>query len=225
MRRLLLVLALLILAGGPAAAQPALSDAEKELVGGFELSTAERDRVCTVTFKADPVQFGFRLELDQACLPAFPFAKDIVAWKLAARDVLQLLDAKGKPVIEFDEVETGMFESERPDGIFFMQSVASLGPPPRTPEELIGDWGLVRGERKICVVTLTHAAFDQDSFVLTVKAGCDSGVAQFGLSSWHMDRGELLLVSPRGVWRFEEVDATSWHRIPERAEPVLLVRQ
>jgi hypothetical protein len=40
-----------------------------------------------------------------------------------------------------------------------------------------------------------------------------------------MDRGELLLVSPRGSWRFESDDPTTWHRIPETTEPLLLVKQ
>jgi len=228
MRRLLHLVGLLFLLGapvGPAAAQTAMSDAEKELVGGFELSTAERDRVCAVTLKADAAQFGYKLEFDKACAAAFPFTKDIVAWKLGARATLQLLDARGRAVIEFDEVETGMYETERADGVYFLQSLASLGPPPRTPEELVGDWNIVRGERKLCVVSLTNSKFDQDSFVLKLNPGCDSAIVQYGLSSWHMDRGELLLVSPRGVWRFEEVDATSWHRIPERGNPVMLVRQ
>jgi hypothetical protein len=244
MRGLVLLLGFLLVLGGafaqapppaapapapptpPAApAPPGMSDAEKELLGGFELSTAERDRVCAVTLKADPAPVGFKLEFDKACAAVFPFTKDIVAWKLGAHDVLQLVDARGKPVIEFSEVETGMYESERADGVFFLQSLASLGPPPRTAEELIGDWGIVRGENKVCVVTLTTTAFDQDSFVLKVASSCDAGITRFGLSSWHMDRGELLLVAPRGVWRFEEVDATSWHRIPERGDPMLLVRQ
>lgn len=209
----------------PAAAPAPQGDADKELVGPFELSTAERDRVCQVVLAADPVASGHKLTFDPACATAFPFSKDVVAWKLGARDTLQLIDARGRPVIEFSEVETAMYESERADGIFFLQSVASLGPAPRSPDELVGDWGVVRGERKICTVTLTKTAFDQDSFVLKVGSGCDSAITQFGLTSWHMDRGELLLVSSRGAWRFEEMDATSWHRVPDRGEPMFLLRQ
>jgi len=41
-----------------------------------------------------------------------------------------------------------------------------------------------------------------------------------------MDQGELLLLSARGQsWRFEENDANTWQRVPETADPVLLVRQ
>ncbi len=225
MRGLACAACALLLLGNAVAAQTGMSDAEKELIGGFELSTAERDRVCAVTLKADPAPTGYKLELDKACAAAFPFVKDVVAWRLTAQELLQLLDAKARPAIEFSQVETGMYESERPDGVFFLQSQASLGPPPRTPEELVGNWGIVLGERKACIVTLTQTAFDQDSFALKLNPGCDQGVAAFGLSSWHMDRGELLLVAPRGVWRFEEVDATSWHRIPERGNPVFLIRQ
>jgi hypothetical protein len=41
-----------------------------------------------------------------------------------------------------------------------------------------------------------------------------------------MDNGELVLQSARGqTWRFEENDANTWQRLPESADPILLVRQ
>ena len=41
-----------------------------------------------------------------------------------------------------------------------------------------------------------------------------------------MDRGELVLVPARGnPWRFEEIDNVSWRRLPESADPIMLVRQ
>jgi hypothetical protein len=40
-----------------------------------------------------------------------------------------------------------------------------------------------------------------------------------------MDRGELLLKSPQGrTWRFAEGDDNKWQRVPETADPVMLVR-
>jgi hypothetical protein len=41
-----------------------------------------------------------------------------------------------------------------------------------------------------------------------------------------MNQGALMLLSPRGQsWQFEENDANTWLRVPESAEPLLLVRQ
>jgi hypothetical protein len=41
-----------------------------------------------------------------------------------------------------------------------------------------------------------------------------------------MDNGELILQSARGqTWRFEENDTNTWQRLPESADPILLVRQ
>lgn len=204
--------------------QPPPGDSGRALVGGWELSNADHDRTCTITFKSDAGQGGSKLELDPSCGTVFPLTKPVVAWKFTPRDVLQLIDARGRAAIEFSEVETGMYEAERPEGVYFLQSLDSLGPPPPTAAQLVGDWTILRGEKLLCEVTLSNAAFDQDSFVLTLKPGCDAAVTRFGLSSWHLDRGELLLVAPRGVWRFEEIELTNWHRVPETAEPTMLVR-
>jgi hypothetical protein len=208
----------------PPSQQPPPGNTGRAVVGGWELSNADHDRTCTITFKTDAGQGGSKLELDPSCATVFPLTKPVVAWKFTPRDALQLIDARGRAVIEFSEVETGMYEAERPEGVYFLQSLDSLGPPPPTVAELVGDWTISRGEKLLCQVTLSNTPFDQDSFVLTLKPGCDAAVIRFGLSSWHMDRGELLLVSPRGVWRFEEIELTSWHRVPETAEPTMLVR-
>jgi hypothetical protein len=75
-------------------------------------------------------------------------------------------------------------------------------------------------------LTLTSTAASGDYFTLRVKPGCDAFVARFGPTTWRMDRGELILSSPRGQsWRFEENDVNTWQRIPETPDPVLLVRQ
>ena len=199
----------------------------KDLTGAWELSSPERDRTCTVDLKSDPAPGGKKIELGKGCVDAFPMSKDIVSWSVDAKEALRLLDARGRAVFQFTEVETGMYEGERPgDGLFFLQNLASLGVAPRTAEQMFGDWAMVRGSgRPVCSLTLTNSATGQDSYVLSVKAGCDPLVTRFGPTTWRMDRGELLLVSPRGVWRFEEFDSTTWTRVPDTADPLQLVKQ
>jgi hypothetical protein len=153
--------------------------------------------------------------------------KAVVAWSLK-NEVLLLLDAKGQAVFSLSEVEGGMYEGERPgEGLFFLQSAASIGPPPRTADQMTGDWAIVRGGgRSICGLTLANTAAGGDTLALRVKPGCDAFVTGFGPASWRMDRGELLLISARGdTWRFEEEDPSSWRRVPESSSPILLVRR
>jgi hypothetical protein len=61
---------------------------------------------------------------------------------------------------------------------------------------------------------------------LTVKPGCAASIAQLNFTQWRFDGGELVLVPARGTaWRFEEIEGAGWRRIPESANPIMLVRQ
>jgi Protease inhibitor Inh len=215
------------LSAGAASAQ--VSDAVKAMVGSWEISNADRDKVCIVAFKADVAAGAFKLDFDRACVPNLPMMKDVVLWKIGSEDQVQLLDAKGRTIAEFTEVESGMYETERPgEGVFFLQTPAAAGPPARTAAEMTGDWTMMRGGNKpICTLSLTNTTTALDDFVLKINPGCDVFVTRFGPTTWQMDRGELLLKSPRGqTWRFEEDDDNShkWERVPESADPVILVR-
>src|SRR5262245_47946525 len=93
----------LVLSASLAHAQPAppVSEAAKEVVGAWEISNADRDRRCAVTFSVDPAPGGFKLEFEADCAAAFPPLKDVVAWALGQNDVLRLIDAKNVAVLEF----------------------------------------------------------------------------------------------------------------------------
>jgi hypothetical protein len=86
------LLTLLTLAVSPSHAQPApaVSDAANNLVGAWEISNADRDKRCAVTFSIDPAPGGFKLEFDPACGGAFPPLKDVVVWKLGPNDAVSL---------------------------------------------------------------------------------------------------------------------------------------
>jgi hypothetical protein len=240
MTRSIFALALLVLAAGMAAAQtpspspapaqtpaPSINDAAKEMVGSWEFSTADRDRICTITFKSDRTAVGFKVEFDGKCAELFPLVKDVAGWKYPDNDLLSLLDAKGKALAEFSEVENGIFEAPTPGlGVLFLQNAAAAGPPPKPPEQIVGDWAIMRGTGKpLCLLTLALDAAG-DGFALSLKPGCDPAIARLNFNLWRMDRGELMLSPARGSpWRFEEIDANSWRRLPETANPYMLVRQ
>jgi hypothetical protein len=110
--------------------------------------------------------------------------------------------------------------------VLFLQSPAAAGPPPKPPEQVAGDWAIVRGSGPpLCQLTLATTAA-QDGLAITIKPGCDPALARLNLTRWRIDRDELMLVPARGnPLRFEAVDAKTWRRIPETADAILLVRQ
>jgi len=216
----------------PAAEAPSTSapgDGAQALVGSWEFSNADRDKRCTITFSAEAARRGMKVDFDKGCAGLFPFITEIAGWSIAANDFLRLLDAKGEPVLEFSEVETGIYEAPRPgEGILFIQNAAAAGPAPRPPEQMAGVWDVVRGAASppICTLTLTLTPADQD-LTLSVNTGCNAFVTRFAPTTWQMDRAELVINGARGAtWRFAEGDApTTWQRVPERAEPIWLVRR
>ncbi len=233
-RTVLFALLLLTASGGELAAQTpappagAPNEAAKAMAGTWEFTNADRDKQCTVTFRTDPGSPGMKLEFDRACAGHFPFIREVVGWSIAENDFLRLLDSKGKSVLEFSEVESGVYEAPRPgEGILFIQNAGAAGPPRRTAEQMTGEWTIVRGAgRPICGLTLSNTAAGDD-FAVRLKQPCDVFVTRFGPATWQMDRGELVLKSARGQsWRFEEGDeATTWRRVPDTADPVLMVRK
>jgi hypothetical protein len=204
---------------------PAPSDAAKEMVGGWEISNAARDKTCPLTFKLDAG--GFKLELDAGCAAAFPALKDLAVWAMGPNDGVRLYDAKGALLLDFAEVEFHMFEAERKgEGLFFLRTQAAAKAATISPEQLFGEWALVKEfEKPLCKLTLSNASAGGDDYKITVKPGCDASIAGIGLTTWRLDRDELLLVGRGGSWRFSESDATSWERIPPSADPLVLMRQ
>jgi Protease inhibitor Inh len=227
MTRLSIGLAAVCVAG-VALAQPApLGESAQRMVGSWEFSNADRDRTCTATFKSDPGPAGFKIEFDANCANLFPLVRDIAGWKFPDNDLLYLLDARGKSIVEFSEVEDGIFEAPTPGvGVLFLQNAAAAGAPPKPPEQVAGNWAVVRKSgAPICVLTLAMTKAGEN-LAVTVKPGCDAAIARLNFAQWAIDRDELMLVPSRGSpWRFEEVDNATWRRVPESADQITLVRQ
>jgi hypothetical protein len=201
-------------------------DAVNAMIGGWEFSNADHNKVCHFTFRTEAASGGRRLDVDKNCSALFPSTKDISAWALDNYGDLRLLDKQGQSVIELTEVESGMYDGFAPgEGRFILQTAAAA--PVRTAEDMAGDWAIARGAGKpICTLTLVNSPAAAGSLALRVKAGCDPLVTRFNPNAWRMDEGELVLLSARGQsWQFEENDANTWQRVPESADPILLMRQ
>ncbi len=201
-------------------------DAMSTMIGAWEFSNADHDKICRFNFRADAVSGGNKLDIDKNCPNVFPSTKDIVAWAVDNYGSLRLLDARGNSVVELTEVESGMFDGFTPEeGRFILQTAAAA--PMRSANDMVGDWGVARGTGKlICVLTLANSPVGTDTLALKIKPGCDVSVTRFGPAAWRLDQGDLVLLSQRGEsWQFEENDTNTWQRLPESADPFLLIRQ
>ena len=200
-------------------------DATNAMIGAWEFSNADHDRICRFTFRADTVPGGSKIDIDKNCPNLFPSTKEITAWAVDSYGSLRLLDARGNAVIELTEVESGMYDGFTPEeGRYILQAAAAA--PVRSADDVAGDWAIARSTGKpICVLTLANSPAG-DALALKIKPGCDALVTRFAPTAWRMDQGELMLLSARGQnWQFEEEDTNTWQRVPETADPILLVRQ
>ncbi len=214
---------------GPAHAQDAAAALKKDMIGQWELSTTERSKTCVVTLKGDTSPQGLKLELEPGCAGALPFTKDIAAWSIKGLgDIVRLQDAAGQPVIDFTEVESGIFEGLRTgEGVYILQNLAAARSLAKSMDQMIGDWAMVRGSgQTVCGLTLTNTEATPDNFQVFLKPKCDPAVAAFAPTQWRLERGQMLLMNARGdIWQFEADDNAQWRRVPDTADPLILVRQ
>jgi len=142
-------------AQSPSLPAPSISEQAKKMLGVWEFSTAERDKICSVTFKTDRAGGGYKLEFDPKCLDDFPLLRDVTGWTYPDGDLLSFVDARGKSLVEFSEVETGMYEAPTPGvGVLFLQNAADAGSKPVPLDQVAGDWALMRGTGKpLCTLT------------------------------------------------------------------------
>ena len=218
----------LCLAGTVSAQAPSqLGESARRVVGSWEFSNADRDRTCTATLKGEPGPAGLKIEFDANCANLFSIVKEIAGWRFPENDLLYFVDARGRSLVEFSEVEDGIFEAPTPGvGVLFLQNAAAAAAPAKPAEQVAGEWAVVRrGGAPVCLLTLAMTKAGEN-LAVTVKPGCDAAIARVNFTQWRIDRDELMLMPSRGnPWRFEEVDGTTWRRMPETADQITLVRQ
>jgi hypothetical protein len=220
------VLAALLAAVLPVSAQDAAA-LKKAMVGQWELSTTERSKTCVVTMKNDTTAQGLKLELEPNCAAALPFTKDISSWNVKGLDIVRLQDGAGQPVIDFTEVESGIFEGLRQgEGVYILQNLAAARSLAKSMDQMIGDWSMVRGNgQTVCGLTLTNTEADADNFQVFLKPKCDPAVAAFAPTQWRLDRGQMILMSKSGqTWQFEADDNAQWRRVPDTADGLIMLR-
>jgi Protease inhibitor Inh len=221
--------ALLALVAGSSPAWPQdAATLKKDMVGQWELATTERSKTCVVTLKGDATAQGLKLELEPGCAKALPFTKDITAWNIRGLDIVRLQNAAGEAVIDFTEVESGIFEGLRTgEGVYILQNLAAARSLAKSMDQMIGDWSMVRGNgQAICGLTLTNTEAGQDNFQVFLKPKCDPAIAAFAPTLWRLDHGQMLLISAKGeTWQFEADDNAQWRRVPDSADPLIMLRE
>ncbi len=218
---------LAVLLAHPAQAQDAAS-LRKEMIGQWELATTDRSKTCVVTLKNDTTPQGLKLELEPSCPAALPFTKDITAWSIKGLDIVRLQDARGEAVLDFTEVETGIFEGVRQgEGVYILQNLAAARSLVKSMDQMIGDWAMVRSNgNTICGLTLTNTDAGNDNFQVFLKPKCDPLVTAFAPTQWRLEHGQIILFSDKGeTWRFEADDNAQWRLVPDSADPLILLRQ
>ena len=233
-----ILLVLLFALGAPAAAQapdpapaperPVIPDA-KTLAANYELSSALGDRKCALTLDAKPVGPGFTLVYDKTlCRPLFGFLSETVAWLPGIAGAIRFVNAGRRTVSEFTEGVGGRYEALREnDGVYFLSNLQFVDPG-EAPQfaDLLGEWNVVRPNGPtICAVTLTDQSTGEDTFVVSVKPGCDPSITRFGPASWVLDRGDIILISAKGDrLRFGRQQEGGWAKVPDTPRPLLLAR-
>ena len=108
-------------------------------------------------------------------------------------------DAAGQPVIDFTEVEQ-IFEGLRQgEGIYILQNLAAARSLAKSMDQMIGDWSMVRGKGVvICGLTLTNT---EPTRIISrcFSSRCDPAVAAFAPTRWRLERGQMILMSAKGV--------------------------
>jgi len=201
-------------------------DAATAMIGTWEFSNADHNKVCRFSFRSETASGGRRLDVEKNCPSLFPSTKDISGWAVDNYGNLRLLDKQGDAVIELTEVESGMYDGFSPgEGRYILQTTAAV--PVHSAEDMAGDWAIARGSGKpICTLTLANNPTTGGALALRLKAGCDPLVTRFNPTAWRMQEGALMLLSARGQsWQFEETEPDTWQRVPESADPIQLVRQ
>jgi len=179
--------------------------------------------------KNSAVPFGMKLDLEKGCAESLPFTGSIASWTVKGLDIVRFQDAKGEPVLDVTEVENGILEGVRSgEGVYILQGLAAARALSKSSDQMIGDWAMVRGNgNPICGLTLTNTeAGSSENFQVFLKPKCDPLVSRFGPVMWRLQRGEMLLIAASGeVWRFGADDHAQWRRIPDSADPFIMVRQ
>lgn len=224
------LIALALLAASNAQAQE--NSAARALASNYQLADALGERKCPIALEAKTSGPGFLLSFDRdICAVVFPYLADVVAWQPAPAGGINLVGAKGAIITEFTEGVGGVYEAIREnDGVYFLANLKVVDTNETQAKDLVGEWSLSRPDGPvICRITLTNNLTAEQRFAIRVVPGCDGAIASFGLATWQLSNGDVLLYSVNGdLIRLGKNEEGAWARVPDqkqsRPRPLLMTR-
>jgi len=189
---------------------------------------ADREKTCSVTFGTTPPRSGKRVDFDPALREGCSRHPGDAGWRPPTTTTsCGCSDAQGNAVLEFSEVESGIFEAPKPgEAILFHPDPTDLGCAAKTAEQITGDWTIVRrtGQR-VCGMTLSNTAAGEE-FVVRLQPPCDRVITSFGqplADGPRRDRAAPRKTASPGASR--RAKTPRWQRVPQTASPLLMVRK
>lgn len=215
---------------------PALRDLAAQKAGDLVLTSADGERKCPLTLKAEPSGAGFLLEFDRTtCAEAIAFIAEVSAWLPDVSGAVHLLNPQGRTVAEFTEATGGSYEALREgDGVYFLSNPTMPDGTEVTAAEVTGDWVLSTSvDKPLCRWTLADEPAPKDpkakgapgGQAVKVGPGCDAAMARLNPVSWRLEGGNILVSTRSGpTIRFARQEDGGWARVPERGRPLLMSR-
>jgi hypothetical protein len=115
------LLAALCLLASPAfaadSAKLAPASAAQDMMGDVGVMANAKDDRCTVYLYEDKVKQGYRIEVTEPCVPAFPVMAKVKAWRVYKDRSIAFADAEGHDLIRFRGKGYTRFAVEKVDGI------------------------------------------------------------------------------------------------------------
>jgi Protease inhibitor Inh len=226
------LIAAVFLAAGASGAIAQENAGAKTLASNYQLADALGERKCAVTLETRTASPGFALTFDRpVCGLVFAFLADVTAWQPAPAGGINFVNAKGAVITEFTEGVGGVYEAIREnDGVYFLSNLKVADTSETQAADLLGEWSLSRpGGPTICRITLTNDPTPDQRPTVRVTSGCDSAITSFGLASWQLSNGDVLLYSVNGdIIRLGKNEEGVWSRVPDqkqsRPRPLLMTR-
>ena len=183
------------------------------MIGTWEFSNADRDKICTVTFRAiRPV--GFKVEFDENCGNLFPLVTRSPAGVSPTTICCGCSMPRAKRCSNSARSRTASTRRRRRASACCS---CRTPPPPGRRRSRPSRWPATgrscAGPARRCAALTLATTAGARRFGVDGQAGLRASIARLNFAQWRMDRGELVLVSARGnPWRFEEVDDETWRR-------------
>jgi hypothetical protein len=202
------------------------------LASNYQFADALGERKCLMTLETRTSGSGFALVFERdVCGRIFPHLAEVTAWQPAPAGGIKFVNAKGVAITEFSEGVGGVYEAIREnDGVYFLSNLKIVDTSETQVKDLIGEWGLSRPDGPvICRVTLTNTLSTEQRFAVRVAPGCDSAIASFGIATWQLSNGDIILYSVNGdLIRLGRNEEGIWSRVPDqkqsRPRPLLMTR-